>query len=334
MNKHFLLIIAILICWQSNAQIKTNKIIIHFEGKKYDNLDMVVKLYNGELDSNRETIHGKTKNGKTWSFVYNDSIYNNYTYVAFQRTNEKQTELEYIGFNRIINNDTLFAGGVSFSKGTSEVLIKYFKTKTIVNSSYFDEETKTQVKRKITQAHYLVNSDSDPALLSSIEAIGLKYCLFPNTGESEYKAQLEKYINMTKKYPKSRYFAWLLSNNVSTLKSKEDIHEIYNCFDLELKKSIFGEKINDFLISSNTVFEFDKFENFFLPSSVSSKPEPIIKDTSTYNLVIFSASWCSPCHKQIPLLKEIYKNLNLTLFFCQALQLHFSLLILSRYQGQ
>lgn len=66
------------------------------------------------------------------------------------------------------------------------------------------------------------------------------------------------------------------SNNVSVFKSKEDIYKLYDCFDLEPKISIFGEKINDFLIASNTVFEFDKFENFALPSSISGTPELII----------------------------------------------------------
>ncbi|MCL2860725.1 MAG: TlpA family protein disulfide reductase [Oscillospiraceae bacterium] len=28
------------------------------------------------------------------------------------------------------------------------------------------------------------------------------------------------------------------------------------------------------------------------------------------NLVIFSASWCNPCHEQIPALKEIYQKLK------------------------
>lgn len=47
-----------------------------------------------------------------------------------------------------------------------------------------------------------------------------------------------------------------------------------------------------------------------LPAWNSANLEPIVKDSSKYNLVVFSASWCGPCHKQIPVLKEIYNDLH------------------------
>ena len=147
MNRLVLLFFIIPFWLLSNANDKTNKITIQIEGKEYTKLDMVVRLFNGDQDSKRVTIQGKMENGNKWTFLYDNDIFNQHTYVTFQSTNEKQTELEYIGFNSIINNDTIFAGGVSFSKGTSEVLVKYFKTKIIVNSGYFDEKTKSQVTR-------------------------------------------------------------------------------------------------------------------------------------------------------------------------------------------
>ena len=39
-------------------------------------------------------------------------------------------------------------------------------------------------------------------------------------------------------------------------------------------------------------------------------PEPIIKDFSKINLVIFSASWCAPCIAEIPILKKIAEELS------------------------
>ena len=41
--------------------------------------------------------------------------------------------------------------------------------------------------------------------------------------------------------------------------------------------------------------------------------EKVVQDSSTHNLVIFSASWCIPCIEEIPLLKEIYADLSQSL---------------------
>lgn len=55
-------------------------------------------------------------------------------------------------------------------------------------------------------------------------------------------------------------------------------------------------------------FEWNVFRHPVLPEYLTGKMEPVIRDTSKYNLVIFSASGCGYCHLQIPLLKEIYKD--------------------------
>ena len=47
-----------------------------------------------------------------------------------------------------------------------------------------------------------------------------------------------------------------------------------------------------------------------LPNAQTNEPQPVIEDSLAYNLIIFSASWCGPCHKQIPILKEIYQDLK------------------------
>ncbi|MDR0681042.1 MAG: hypothetical protein LBG15_04210, partial [Dysgonamonadaceae bacterium] len=46
---------------------------------------------------------------------------------------------------------------------------------------------------------------------------------------------------------------------------------------------------------SKNLYLNSKFENSILPSWDTGNLEPIIQDTSKYNLVILSASWCGPC---------------------------------------
>jgi len=38
--------------------------------------------------------------------------------------------------------------------------------------------------------------------------------------------------------------------------------------------------------------------------------ELIVQDSSKFNIILFSASWCPPCIAIIPLLKEIYEDLG------------------------
>jgi thiol-disulfide isomerase/thioredoxin len=111
---------------------------------------------------------------------------------------------------------------------------------------------------------------------------------------------LSKYIDITKKYPESHFLINMLSKNLTQYNSKQDVEKVYNCFSESNKLSYYGLKVKNFLSL--------KFENSVLPVCGSNNKELIVKDFSKYNLVVFSASWCIPCHEQIPLLKEIYRN--------------------------
>jgi len=55
------------------------------------------------------------------------------------------------------------------------------------------------------------------------------------------------------------------------------------------------------------------FENMLLPTLDGKSNEPVITDFSKMNLVVFTASWCTPCREEIPLLKEIYNDLKTNL---------------------
>lgn len=58
--------------------------------------------------------------------------------------------------------------------------------------------------------------------------------------------------------------------------------------------------------------------NMSLPTSDKKTYENIIQNTYKYNLVVFTASWCSFCIKKIPILKKIQKDLSSNIILSYA----------------
>jgi thiol-disulfide isomerase/thioredoxin len=295
MKKTFLLPIVFLFIL-SCTQEKTCKINIHFKGKEFEKLNLVI--HQESKDFPRIIIPGESSNRKDWTFTYPDSIFDKLKSVNINvpsSTDSVETAIAFVG---IIKNDTLKAGSYSFSKGSSEIEATYINTEKFSNILYTNKDNQTASKT-VYQSWFLVPTTGDKELLSSIESIGYRYSMFYNDS-SEYGNMLSKYIDITKKYPESHFLINMLSKNLTQYNSKQDVERVYNCFSEDNKLSYFGLKVKNFL--------FLKFENSVLPVCGSNNKELIVKDFSKYNLVVFSASWCNPCHEQIPLLKEIYKN--------------------------
>lgn len=52
------------------------------------------------------------------------------------------------------------------------------------------------------------------------------------------------------------------------------------------------------------------FPTIELPSAKDGVLQPVTILGKGYTLVVFSASWCRPCRDEIPLLKDIYRDLH------------------------
>lgn len=60
----------------------------------------------------------------------------------------------------------------------------------------------------------------------------------------------------------------------------------------------------------NSSFLNEPVPNEKLENIQTGEQELIISDSTRYTLIIFSASWCNPCHKQLPIQKQIYEKLK------------------------
>ncbi len=124
-----------------------------------------------------------------------------------------------------------------------------------------------------------------------------------NDNTITYDAHLKSYIQLSKKYPNSRFLISNLAGNLYRYKSKEDIKKVFENFTDKHKNTIWAKHIKQFLSQK-------KFPNSTLPTIYEHINENIIQDTSKCNLVIFTASWCLPCIEEIPILKRIYGDLG------------------------
>jgi len=123
-----------------------------------------------------------------------------------------------------------------------------------------------------------------------------------NNEELSYNEYLERYDELSKKYPDSRFLMSSLSHQFYRYQSKSDLQRIYDNLSDKYKNTEWAKNIESYLQT--------KFENTSLPTLNKDTYEDIVQDSSKYNLIIFTASWCRPCIEEIPVLKEIYNDLN------------------------
>jgi thiol-disulfide isomerase/thioredoxin len=131
------------------------------------------------------------------------------------------------------------------------------------------------------------------------------FSLFIDLDEEKmnYDSILNSYIEHAKKYSDSRFLMSSLSRMLSRYKSKSDVKKVYENLSQKYKKTFWADRIEMFLNNS-------KFINRTLPTDRENTNEYIIQNESKYNLIIFSASWCLPCIEEIPLLKQVYKDIG------------------------
>jgi thiol-disulfide isomerase/thioredoxin len=96
---------------------------------------------------------------------------------------------------------------------------------------------------------------------------------------------------------------------VSHFKSIDDAKKVYDNFSEENKSTWFGQSNGNFIKNFRKLYS-SEFENVSLTNATTGLLEPIIFDSTKFNLIIFSASWCIPCHALIPTLINVYNDLN------------------------
>jgi thiol-disulfide isomerase/thioredoxin len=285
--------------FQQNIEAKTRNLNINFDGIIYDSL--YVTGY--DVNDNKIVIKGHKKADYRWTFSISDSVWNilpRYN-ISTKLYNEKDKTVGTIGF--FCDKDTTVFSFLFFNENELFINARFVKRK--IEEGQFAVkpdgcEEFIGVKGYIQHDIFVISCENH-----KYHTLPYVYSNFASTSglnDEKYRDAINKYAEIVTIYPDSRYLLTELHRRYPNFKTKKDIETVFIHFSEQAKKTYWGEKINKYL---NTNY----FDNMRLPRWNDTVMEFIVKDTTKFNLIVFSASWCVPCHKQIPVLKEIYRDL-------------------------
>lgn len=236
----------------------------------------------------------------SWLFHIPDTILEKAKYIQFFANRKNTPEIKCIHLNfRIITkrDSTLFHSAFSFLEkvDTLSLYAKFVSQDTVRNSIYYG--TYGTDKIVITPKFDLISPS--PELQRGIVNTNDLYVKYRNMPSDQLYNIFNRMISQA---PNSHSNMLLLYGKRNQF-SPEQLLLLRNLFAEEQKESYYGRKLDEYIKILT-----DKFPDIQLTNCLTKQKEMIVVNENKYTLLVFSASWCAPCHKLIPLLKELYEK--------------------------
>ncbi len=257
---------------------KTRTLTVRFKDKKYDQL--LLSLVTDRDGLHR--FHGVSEDGATWLFSIPDSL------LVRQRHSTLFTELSDtlvapLRFLSQYGTDTVRYSQMRIKHG-DQFKLEYLRSSYEENSTFYHN-------RDVRKDEFVATGSMD------FETYGQSLTL-----KLFWEKQTALVLEQIKGHPSSICLMYILYRSRQKF-PKEQLQEMYGSFDEAAQQSYWGKKVSELLLMQIP-------KNVVLRNLENSHQERMIIDTTKYNMVVFSASWCGWCHKQIPLLKQIYSDLH------------------------
>ncbi len=135
----------------------------------------------------------------------------------------------------------------------------------------------------------------------------LMYKDFGNLTDTNALQRDQKLLNTKatiKKYPWSNFLLQkIFSQKVNY--SANEIDEILGLFDVKLKKSKYFESLQEYkMIQTNGNIPYGELTS----KSIDGSETTILSSNKQLKMLVFWASWCGPCIKEIPSIKQIQND--------------------------
>jgi thiol-disulfide isomerase/thioredoxin len=282
-----------------NTKTQDYSLQLHLEGIQYDSLQLI----GGNIDGEDIKITGSSTDGKNWQFKIPDNIFNTVSYLSLSpkiKTDETDAERGIVLMS-VANGDTIRYGILPLDRKVTDIHAQHIETQIEENVPFYRKNDSNEGGSISTVTMYTDILSIPYYNNTEFEVLGK--ISWGNMGT--HQSFLDVLLEVSSKYPDSRYIIDIIATHyLQDLKTKEDIKKIFVSFSETNRRSYWGKFIQEYI---DTYFTF---ANAMLPECETGALEPIIQDSTKINLIIFSASWCKPCHEQIPLLKEIYNDLK------------------------